>query len=296
MNILVTGAWIDAKSNIEVIEKLNNNVIYMQNEADILPCSYEWVEGIIGNGVFLTHPITKFTNLKYVQLTSAGYDRVDMNYINSHNIIIKNARGVYSKPIAEYVMCGILELYKNSKFFIKNQINHVWEKDRNLREINGETVCIIGCGSVGIECAKKLSGFDCDVYGIDLTCKKNKWFKKIESIENIKKILSKSDIVIITVPLSEKTYHMFNKDIFNIMKEDSILVNVSRGMIVNTEDLIDALEKKLYGAVLDVFEEEPLENSELWDMKNVIITPHNSFAGNNNSKRLNELIISNLEN
>ena len=88
MNILLTGAWQDAKQNIEIIEGMGHNVIFMQFEKDELPCEYSWVEGAICNGLFLSHSIEKFTNLKYIQLTSAGYDRVPLDYIKKHNVEI----------------------------------------------------------------------------------------------------------------------------------------------------------------------------------------------------------------
>ena len=99
--------------------------------------------------LFLSHPIEKFTNLRYIQLTSAGFDRVPMEYVKVHNIEIRNARGVYSIPMAEFALCGVLQLYKQSRFFMENQKARTWEKHRRLLELSGKTVCIIGCGSVG---------------------------------------------------------------------------------------------------------------------------------------------------
>lgn len=123
MNILITGAWQQANEYIDIIEKKGHQVQFLQFEKDALPCDYEWVEGIIGNGIFLTHPIEKFINLKYIQLTSAGYDRVPMNYVKEHNIDIYNARGVYSIPMAEYAVAGVLSLYKEQRFFAQKQKN-----------------------------------------------------------------------------------------------------------------------------------------------------------------------------
>ena len=80
MNLLITGAWHDAKLYIKKIEDMGHSVSFLQYEKDTLPCDYEWVEGIIGNGIFLHHSIDQFTNLKFIQLTSAGYDRVPMVY------------------------------------------------------------------------------------------------------------------------------------------------------------------------------------------------------------------------
>ena len=89
MNLLVTGAWLQAKDYIRLIRECGHSVEFLQNEADDLPCSSEWVQGIIGNGIFLDHPIECFPNLQYIQLTSAGFDRVPMKYVAEHNIVIK---------------------------------------------------------------------------------------------------------------------------------------------------------------------------------------------------------------
>ena len=79
MNLLITGAWKQAKEYIPLIESKGHQVRFLQYEKDELPCEYEWVEGIIGNGIFLSHPIERFSNLRYIQLTSAGFDRVPIH-------------------------------------------------------------------------------------------------------------------------------------------------------------------------------------------------------------------------
>ena len=295
MNLLITGAWQNAKENIDSIEKMGHTVVFMQYEKDELPCDYLWVEGVICNGLFLSHPINKFENLKYIQLTSAGYDRVPMDYVKEHNIEIYNARGVYSIPMAEFAVSGVLQLYKNSKFFIKNQQNKIWEKDRNLIELYGKTVCIVGCGSVGTECAKRFKAFGCKIFGVDLVTIQDVNFDDIIHLEKLDEILPKSDVVILTLPLTKDTYHIIDKKRLDNLKDGSVIVNIARGAIVDTEALITALENKLYGAVLDVFEDEPLLNdSDLWNFENVILTPHNSFVGDKNFFRLNSTIILNL--
>ena len=296
MNLLITGAWQEAKKYIETIEQMGHRVQFLQFEKDELPCEYEWVEGIIGNGIFLSHPIEKFNNLKYIQLTSAGFDRVPMDYIREHNIKINNARGVYSAPMAEYAVSGVLNLYKSQRFFIENQKAHKWEKKRDLKELSGQNVCILGCGSVGSECAKRFEAFGCAVSGVDIVVREIEHFSKVYYLSEVKEVLSKSDIVVITLPLTDETYHMFDEELFVAMKPGAVLVNIARGALVDTDALIEALKVKLCGAVLDVFEEEPLsEDSPLWDMENVIITPHNSFVGDGNNRRMSNVILKNLE-
>lgn len=295
MNLLVTGAWSGAKENMEQLTQLGHSVVFLHQEKDELPCAYDWVEGVICNGLFLSHPIEKFGNLRYIQLTSAGFDRVPMDYVKAHGIEIRNARGVYSIPMAEFAVSGVLQLYKQSRFFTENQKQHRWEKHRGLLELNGKTVCIVGCGSVGTECAKRFKAFGCDVTGVDLFLREDENYRIMLPLELLNPVLEKSDVVVLTLPLTDETRHLMNADRFAKMKQGSVLVNIARGAVVDTEALLDALNDKLSGAVLDVFEEEPLsEDSPLWDMENVILTPHNSFVGDGNGERIDRLILENL--
>lgn len=294
MKLLITGAWQQAQDYINIIEKMGHEVSFLQNEKDELSCNPEDIEGIICNGLFLSHPIQEFKNLKYIQLTSAGYDRVPMEYVKEQGIRIYNARGVYSIPMAEFVIAGMLQLYKQTAFFSKNQKKNIWEKHRGLLELYDKTVCIIGCGNVGTECAKRFAAFGCDVIGVDLFPREEQYYQKILHLERVDEVLEQADVAVLTLPLTEGTYHLMNQDKLKKMKNGAVLVNIARGAIVDTKAL--ALEmNRLGGAVLDVFEEEPLmADSPLWSLENVIITPHNSFVGEGNGKRLSKVIINNL--
>ena len=106
--------------------------------------------------------------------------------------------------------------------------------------------------------------------------------------------LEQADIVVLTLPLTEQTHHLIDNSKLSLMKDGATLVNIARGAIVNTDALLNHIDR-LTGAVLDVFEEEPLnENSPLWDKPNIILTPHNSFVGEENGERLKEIIVENL--
>ena len=294
MNLLVTGAWSDGKNCIAELEAMGHTVTFMQYEKDELPCSYEWVEGVICNGLFLTHPIEQFTNLRYIQLTSAGFDRVDMDYIKSHGIEIHNARGVYSIPMAEFALCGVLQLYKQAAFFRENQRKHLWEKHRGLLELAGKNVLIVGCGSVGNECAKRFKAFDCVLTGVDLSPREDSLYNEMLPLDKLGNALKQADIVVLTLPLTEQTRHLIDNRKLSLMKDGATLVNIARGAIVYTEALLNHIDR-FTGAVLDVFEEEPLnKNCPLWDKPNIILTPHNSFVGEGNGERLREVIVENL--
>ena len=299
MNLLVTGAWHEAREYTGELENLGHKVQILQWEKDPLPCAYEWVEGVICNGLFLYHPIELFPNLHYIQLTSAGYDRVPLDYIHSHGIELHNARGVYSIPMAEHAVSGVLQLYRQTRVFDRNQREHKWNKKQTLSELYGKTVCIVGCGSVGTECAKRFQAFGSRVIGIQRTVSSSYSFveyNEICSVNELDKSLSEIDILVLALPLTEDTRHLMNRDrIFNL-KQGAIVVNLSRGEIIETKPLIEAIcNGTIGGAVLDVFEEEPLPtDSPLWNQENVILTPHNSFNGEGNCERLWKCIWKNI--
>lgn len=289
MNLLVTGAWAEAKDHIPLIEEMGHNVVYLQYEKEELPCPYEWVEGVICNGLFLYHPISQFVNLKYIQLTSAGYDRVPIDEVKRREIEIHNARGVYSIPMAEFAIAGVLDLYKEMGRFREQQKKHEWIKNRRIRELAGSKVVIIGCGSIGTECAKRFKAFECKVIGLDVVLREDPWYDKIVKIEIIDSVLSEADVVVLTVPLTDETRMLIDERRLELFK--GILVSISRGGVIDQK----ALEKWNGAAVLDVFDKEPLEErSFLWEKENTIVTPHNSFVGDGNGVRLKALIISNL--
>ena len=298
MRMLLTGAINWTEEHKDEIRNLGNEIIYIQDERITLieqNVDIACIEGVICNGLFLYNDITCFKNLKYVQLTSAGYDRVPIDYINEHNIKIHNARNVYSIPMSEFAVNGVLQLYKQSCFFYENQRSHEWKKNKDIIELYAKTVCIIGCGSVGNECAKRFKAFGCQVVGIDLYPRKDESYEVIVCLENIESVLSECDVVILTLPLTNETKHLMDAKKLELLKSRTILVNIARGEIVDTDALIDVLPN-IGGAVLDVFEEEPLsKDSRLWKMKNVIITPHNCFVGEGNRKRLQEIIIENIK-
>lgn len=291
MHLLITGAWREAEKYIPELEALGHECAFLKMESEALPCDAAWVEGAVCNGLFLHHPIERFPNLRYIQLTSAGYDRVDMEYVKAHGIEIHNARGVYSVPMAEFALAGVLQLYKQSRFFYENQKQHLWEKHRGLQELHGKTVMIVGCGDVGTECAKRFATFGCRVLGVNRTVRENPAFDAIHPLCELDAWLGSADVVVLTLGLDASTRHLMNGERLKKVKSGAVLVNLARGGLVDTEALLAALPK-LGGAVLDVFEEEPLPpDHPLWDKANVLLTPHNSFVGDGNGERLARVIL-----
>lgn len=294
MKLLLTGAYSYSNEQIEKINSLGFEIDFIQYEKDSIN-SFDY-DGVICNGLFLYNDIEKFKNLKFIQLTSAGYDRVPLDYISENKIKIFNAAGVYNIPIAEHTVLKILEFYKKSREFYEKQKEKKWEKERNIFELYGKNAAIIGCGNIGKEIARRLVGFGVKITGVDIKNPECGFISQYEHTDRLYKVLSKSDIVILALPLNKDTKGLFNYGCFCSMKENSFLINISRGKIVVQDDLQRALsERKIAGVALDVFEEEPLSaDNELWGMRNVIITPHNSFVGEGNNERMFDVIYKNL--
>ena len=292
MNLLVTGAWQGAKEHIGEIEKLGHRVVFLQQEKEELPVKEEWVEGVICNGLFLYHTIERFVNLRYIQLTSAGFDRVELNYVKEKRITINNARGVYSIPMAEFVLARVLEQYKRLDTFREQQKEKMWNKLRDLQELFDKRVLIIGCGSVGTECAKRFKAFECEVVGVDVIPRVDDSYSRMVGLEMLDEQLADADVIVLTLPLTDETRGLIDGKRLNLIKKNSILVNIARGAIIDRK----ALEEWDGIAILDVFEEEPLEASSLlWKKEGNLISPHNSFIGENNNNRLSNVIIRNLK-
>lgn len=295
MKLLVTGAWNGAPEYFDMLSRMGHEILWMPDERSVLPSGAEAAEGIICNGLFLVHPPEAFPALRFVQLTSAGFDRVPLDELRDRGIEVRNARGVYSIPMAEFALCAVLQMYKQCRFFLRNQEACRWEKHRGLLELYGKTVTIVGTGSVGTECAIRFRAFGCRVLGINIRPRPALHFDRVYSFDQMNDVLSQTDVLLLAVPLTEQTRYLMNADRFRAMKPGAILVNLSRGAVVDTQALIAALDSRLGGAALDVFEQEPLAaDSPLWKKDNVLLTPHNSFVGEGNRERLCQVIMSNL--
>ena len=294
MNVLVTGAFQLNSEELAALESAGHKVFTRPDERAPVE-QPERYEAVVCNGLFLYNPIERFTNLRLIQLTSAGLDRVPLDYIHAHGIELHNAAGVYSVPMAEFAIGGILQLYKQSRFFAANQAQHKWEKHRGLLELSGKRACILGCGDVGREIAKRLKAFGCHIIGVNRTVRELPDFDGVLPLDKLTEAVVACDILVCCVALSPETRGIVSEGIFDCLHDGAVFVNVARGALSDEAALTKWLQNG-GRAVLDVFEEEPLPQiSPLWDMEDVVLTPHNSFVGDGNRTRLWETIKENLK-
>lgn len=243
------------------------------------------------------HDIDTFSNLKFIQLTSAGFDRVPVDKIKSRKIKLFNARGVYSTPMAEWALFRVLEYYKQGWFFYQEQKSGRWTKHRGLKEIFGTKVAVIGAGNVGQKVAKCFHAFGAETVGFDIYTNETVGFDYMALIETLKENVGEFDIIVVTAPLLPSTKGLVSREVLQSMKENAVLVNIARGGLIDESAMCEVFQKRrdLFAA-LDVFETEPLpKHSPLWNLQNVAISPHNSFVSNGNNKRMFDLMYDNLK-
>ena len=295
--LLLTGAFKYSREQLNNLEHLGYEIVFAQDERKPLVIDVlSDIDAVVCNSLFLYNDIKEFKNLRTIQLTSAGLERVPLDYINEKGIRLFNARGVYSIPMAEWAVLKILEIYKKSRVFYKNQELHKWEKQRELLELTDKTAAIIGYGNVGTEIAKRLKAFGVNIISVDRQIREDDYIDESILIDDLEATLVKSDIIVLTLPLTDETKHLINEEKIKVIKDDAVLVNVSRGGIIDEKALIESLNKdKFLGVALDVFEEEPLNESPLWNLEQVIITPHNSFISDKVNERLFHQIKNNLD-
>lgn len=239
-------------------------------------------------------------NLQLLQLNSAGSDYYVKEGVLHPNTTLANASGSYGKAIAEHTIGMILALNKNLPFYVKNMEQKQWLGHHGGKELYHSTIAIIGLGDLGYALAKRLKAFDTHIIGVKRTPSTlPKYIDELYTIDALDSILPKADYVILCLPQTKDTIHLFNKERLLRMKKDAMLVNVGRGSAIVTDDLISVLQKKhLYGVALDVTEKEPLpQEHPLWNFENVLLTPHVSGGFNWNSVRqyFVPLVIRNLK-
>ena len=164
-----------------------------------------------------------------------------------------------------------------------------------IPELAGKTVCVLGCGSVGTACAERFGGMGCRVIGVNRTQRENPAFETTFSFDEMAAARGAADIVVVTLPLNDETRHLLDAERLAQMKEGAILINIARGPLVDSDALLAALDARLGGAALDVFDTEPLPaDSPLWEHPKLLLTPHNSFLGEHNAERLDAVVMGNL--
>lgn len=239
-----------------------------------------------------------FVNLKWIQLTSSGFENIPLDNFVNRDILITNNSGAFSIAVAEWIIMRILESYKNSFKIFENQKNKLWKTDYSVRELHGSTIGFIGTGNVAKETAKKLSSFGVKIIGLNRSGRPVDYFDSTYSLSNITDFIKLCHVVVLSAPLNDDSFHIINDEFLNSAKKGLTLINIARGNLIDEIALIKAIhEKKIIFAALDVFENEPLSlDSEMWDTDQIIISPHNAWISEESKGRKFSIAFRNLKN
>ncbi|MDE6788560.1 MAG: D-2-hydroxyacid dehydrogenase [Ruminococcus sp.] len=258
-------------------------------------------EIVLCNKVPITKEIMdKCNNLKYIGLFATGFNNIDIEYAKSKNITVCNAGQYSTNAVAQQVFAYILDFTSRIRDYDLSVKSGQWEKSPCFSwfpiptvELSGKTLSIVGYGSIGKRTAEIGNAFGMNIVISTRTAPENCPYE----VTDIETAVKKADFLTFHCPLTETTKGIINSDLLSLMKKSAVLINTSRGAVVNEKDLADALNSgKIAAAYLDVLEKEPMSSdTPLKTAKNCIITPHTAWAAYETRKRLFDIVCDNIE-
>ncbi|MGH9638996.1 MAG: D-2-hydroxyacid dehydrogenase [Bryobacteraceae bacterium] len=219
-------------------------------------------------------------NVRWIHSLSAGVEPMLLPEVIASPVTITNARGVYKRSLAEFVVLGMLYFGKEVRRLVESQRAHRWDKFP-VEWLPNKIMGIAGFGEIGRECAALAKPLGVKIYAVrrkpELSVS-DPLADRVFAPSEWKSMLRELDFLVAAAPLTPETRHMIGAEEFAVMKPSAVVMNVGRGPVIDEQALIQALrEKRLRGAALDVFENEPLPpDHPFWDMENVLVSPHNT--------------------
>ena len=289
-------ARLEAVPGVKVVQMSREGLVHDDAEAAMAAARVLLRGGVPAS--VLDHIIGRAPRLEWIHSFSAGIDRVATPAVRSRGLVVTNARGVFSRPIAEYVVMMCLAIVRHLPQLLELQRERTWQPLRGT-ELGGLTIGIVGFGSIGSEVAQLLAPF-----GVRIVATRRHPARGASDLPNVEllgldqlgDLLRASDIVVVAAPLTDETAGMIGAPQLQEMPEHAWLINIARGRLIDELALRRALEAGwIAGAVLDVFNEEPLPpDSPLYSTPNLIITPHTSWSSDRVVDRSIDLFVENL--
>ena len=284
------------KFEIKYDEKIYENKLKLEN----IIHNYEGL--IVRNKTQVdSNVLKKAKKLKFIGRLGVGLDNIDTEFCKNKNIHVQPATGMNADSVAEYVVSSSMSLIKKIPMFHNGTIKGEWPRTTiRSAEINQKFLGIIGFGTIGKKVAKFCSKNGLKILAYDPYINEINDKEIDAKLSNLNEIYEKSDIISIHLPLTDETKNMINKSSFSKMKNNPIIINTSRGSIINENDLIDAYHEKIIsGFALDVFENEPIESkfyNKIIPGMNCILTPHISGVTTESNIRVSDFIVKKITN
>ncbi|MBN3552770.1 D-2-hydroxyacid dehydrogenase [Fictibacillus nanhaiensis] len=277
--------------------KFPNEDFHFYNNMKEAKAYLDQAEILVSYGEDLTDElVAEAKDLKWIMVISAGLDKMPFKALKEKDILITNARGIHKTPMAEYTISMMLQVSRKANILLENQKQHIWDRKVPMTEISGKTLGILGTGAIGCEIARLSKAFNMKTIGFNRSGHPAENCDVIVDKEGISTLYEESDFIVNVLPSTPQTYQFVGKNAFSLMKSNAVFINIGRGKTVDEEELIQVLQDvKIGHAVLDVFEKEPLrEESPLWDLQNVTVTPHLSGISPQYQERAIEIFCDNL--
>ncbi len=244
--------------------------------------------------------LDKANNLKFVGRLGVGLDNIDTEYCKNHNIHVQPATGMNADSVAEYVFNTALTLLKNIPLMHQETLNGNWPRTSiSSRELRGKTIGLLGFGLIAKKVSTLAKVFDTKIIAYDPYLDSSVGNQFNAKLLDLNEVFKLSDVISVHLPLTKNTKNILNYAAFEKMLKQPIIINSSRGSIVNEEDLIRAYEEKLIsGFALDVYNTEPVPKSFLEKIKkntNCILTPHVAGVTEESNKRVSEFIANSVK-
>lgn len=303
MNIVVLdAATLGDDLSLSPLEKVGTLTVYKNTSADEVEKRIADMDIVIVNKIKLgEHNLSKAKNLKLICVAATGYDNIDIAYCKSRCIGVANVVGYSTHSVAQVTLSMALSLYTHlteynnsvksgeyTKGGVANRLTPVYH------EICGKTWGIVGLGNIGKQVAKVASAMGCNVLAYKRTSDNN------YNCVSLEELCQKSDIISIHLPLSDSTREIINTSVIDLMKRDSVLINVARGAVIDEMAVAEAVQNKKIGAFgTDVYSFEPMSDvhpfNSIKDLDNVILTPHMAWGSYESRVRCLEEMIENIQ-
>jgi phosphoglycerate dehydrogenase-like enzyme len=248
----------------------------------------------------LARAVRAGTTLRWVQATSAGageqVSSAGLSDDELRRVVVTSAAGVHAGPLAEFALLGLLAFAKDLPRLLADQRAHRWGH-YPVDELAGRTLLIVGLGQIGAEVARLAAAFGMRVVGLNRTGAGDyPSVDELARIDALRDWLPRADAIVISLPLTDATRELIDAVAIAQIKPGAILVNVGRGAVIDEDSLVEALrERRIAGAALDVFASEPLdEDSPLWELPNVLLSPHTAGLSERENERIVSLFTENL--
>lgn len=278
MSMLLITVFDLPDEHVSRIREITNMPVHVDPNLENNNVPLDKVEILITYGLenINSELLDQMRALKWIQVFQTGVEHIPLDEISRRGILLTNVRGIYNSPMSEYVMSLVLYVTRDIELFIRNQKQRKYDRSELVEEANGKTIGVFGTGMIGQEVAKKAKAFDMKVLGFNSNGRSIPSFDEVYTWDSKNEMLEQCDFIVLLLPETEQTRNFIGEEELKLMKKDAYLINIGRGPLIDDEALIRSVESgEIRGAALDVFDIEPLpEDSPLWNVENILITPH----------------------